>query len=263
MMMNRFMLACGVVLAVASMARAEIRMQQVEYHDGDTVLEGYLAYDDATQELRPAVLVCPEWWGLTDYAKHRADQLAKMGYVAFAADIYGKGAVTEDPQEAGKWHAPFMADRKFTRQRVQAALSTLLAQKYVDSTRVAAIGYCFGGSVALELARAGAPLVGVISFHGDLSRTDNEGPDSIKGKILICHGGADPFVTPQTLASFEAEMKETKTDYQINIYGGAMHAFSNPVADSHHIPGIGYNEQADKRSWAAAKDFFAEIFKQP
>ncbi len=259
--MNRFMLAVGVLLSLASFARAEIRMQQVEYKDGDTVCEGYLAYDDATTDIRPAVLVCPEWWGLDDYPKHRADQLAKMGYVAFVADVYGKGVNTDDPKQAGAWATPFMTDRKVMRVRVQAALDTLLNQKYVDKSRVAAIGYCFGGTCALELARAGAPLAGVVSFHGNLSRTADEGPDNIKAKILVLHGGADPLVPPKVLAAFEAEMIQINASYEINIYSGAEHAFTNPAADSHHIPGIAYNELADHRSWAAMKDFFEEIFK--
>jgi dienelactone hydrolase len=259
--MNRLMCAMGLVLAMTAFARAEIRMQQVEYRDGDTPCEGYLAYDDATTDIRPAVLVCPEWWGLTDYPKHRADQLAKMGYVAFVADIYGQGQTTDDPKQAGAWHAPFMKDRGMMRQRTMAALNTLLGQKYVDKTRVAAIGYCFGGSCVMELARAGAPLAGVVTFHGDLSRTPNEGPDQIKCKILICHGADDPIVPPKVLADCETELKEAGADYEINIYSGAMHAFTNPSADSHHIPGIAYNEQADHRSWAAMKDFFEEIFK--
>jgi dienelactone hydrolase len=259
--MNRFMFAVGMVLSLASLSRAEIRMQQVEYKDGDTVCEGYLSYDDATQDIRPAVLVFPEWWGLDDYPKHRADQLAKMGYVAFVADMYGKGVNTDDPKQAGEWATPLLTDRKMMRQRASAALDTLLNQKYVDKTRVAAIGYCFGGTCALELAREGAPLAGVVSFHGNVSRTADEGPDKITAKILVCHGGADPLVPPKVLAEFEAEMIEVKANYQINIYSNAMHAFTNPAADSHHIPGIGYNEQADKRSWAAMKDFFEEIFK--
>ncbi len=146
--MNRLTLALGLVLALGSFVRAEIRMQQVEYKDGDTTCEGYLAYDDATTELRPAVLVCPEWWGVDDYPKHRADQLAKMGYVAFVADIYGGGVNTENPQKATELSTPFTSDHATMRRRTTAALDTLLQQKYVDKTRVAAIGYCFGGSCA-------------------------------------------------------------------------------------------------------------------
>jgi dienelactone hydrolase len=245
-----------------STVRAEIRTEPVEYHDGPTLLKGFLAYDDATQDVRPGVLVCPEWWGLTDYPKHRAEELAKLGYVAFVADLYGDGRVTADPAEAGAMHAPLMADRKMLRQRTQAALDTLTAHKLVDKTRIAAIGYCFGGAAAIELARAGAPLVGVVSFHGDLSRTPDEGPDHITAKVLVCHGGADTMVTPATLASFEQEMKEAGVDCQINIYSGAKHAFTNPAADTYHLPPVGYNEEADHRSFAAMKDFLAEVFKQ-
>jgi dienelactone hydrolase len=255
------MWALGLVLTLTCFAKAEIRVNTIEYKDGDTVCEGYLAYDDAVTTIRPAVLVCPEWWGMTEYPKHRADQLAKMGYVAFVADMYGAGKTTEDPQQAGAWAGPLLSDRKMLRARAMAGLDTLLAQKYVDKSRVSAIGYCFGGTCCLELARAGAPLAGVVSFHGNLARTADEGPDKITAKILICHGAADPMVPPKQVADFETEMKETKSNYQINIYCDAQHAFTNPAADGHHIPGVAYNEQADKRSWAAMKDFFEEIFK--
>jgi dienelactone hydrolase len=250
-----------ILAALAARACGEIRTQVIEYRDGAAVLEGFMAYDDATEEIRPAVLIAPEWWGLTDYPKHRAEQLARMGYVAFAIDMFGNGKITDDPSEAGKWTGPFYSDRKFCRQRAQAGLDTLLAQKYVDKSRVAAIGYCFGGMVALELARSGAPLAGVITFHGDVRRADDEGPDDIKAKILVCHGGDDPLVPAKALQDFQDEMKEAKADYQINLYSGAKHAFTNPAADSHHIDGIAYNEQADKRSWMALNDFFSEIFK--
>ncbi len=263
--MNRLAIATRfapalIVLLAASLARADIRADPVEYHDGATLLKGYLAYDDATQDVRPGVLVCPEWWGLTDYPKHRAEQLAKLGYVAFVADMYGDGRVTSDPGEAAKMHAPIMADRKLLRQRAQAALDVLMAHKLVDRTRVAAIGYCFGGSTALELARAGAPLAGVVSFHGDLSRTPTEGPDHITAKVLVCHGGDDTLVTPTALATFEQEMKQAGANYQINIYSSAKHGFTNPAADTYHVPPISYNEQADHRSFAAMRDFLAEVF---
>ena len=251
------------MMLVVPVARAELRTQEVEYRDGATVCKGFIAYDDATEDLRPAVLVVPEWWGMTDYPKHRATQLARMGYVAFVADIFGNGKTTDDPQQAGAWATPFNKDRHLMRQRAQAGLDALLSQKYVDKSRVAAIGYCFGGTTCLELARAGAPLVGVISFHGDVRRTDDEGPDNIKAKILVCHGAEDPMVPLAALTLFADEMKQAKADWQVNVYSGAMHAFTNPAADSHHIPGIVYNEQADKRSWMALCDFFAELFRTP
>ena len=250
------------LLAVAAAARADVRTEPVEYHDGPMLLKGYLAYDDATQDVRPGVLVCPEWWGLTDYPKRRAEQLARLGYVAFVADLYGGGRVTADPGEAGQMHAPLMADRQMLRQRTRAALDVLTAHKLVDKSRVAAIGYCFGGAAALELARAGAPLVGIVAFHGDLSRTPTEGPDHVRAKVLVCQGADDPFVPPVALAAFEQEMKQEGADYQINLYGHTQHAFTNPAADTYHVPGVVYNAESDHRSWAAMRDFLAEIFKQ-
>jgi dienelactone hydrolase len=199
---------------------------------------------------------------LTEYPKHRATMLARMGYVAFVADIYGDSKITDDPKQAGAWATPFLNDRQLMRRRAQEALDTLLEQKYVDKSRVAAIGYCFGGTAALELARAGAPLVGVISFHGNVARNETDGPDNIKAKILVCHGGDDPMVPMNAIDAFVDEMKQAKADYQLNVYSGAMHAFTNPDADAHHIPGIAYNEQADKRSWMALNDFFAELFRK-
>jgi dienelactone hydrolase len=258
--MMKFAMAVAALLGAATIVRADIRTQQVEYHDGDTVCEGFLAYDDANENLRPAVLIFPEWWGLTDYPKMRAVELAKLGYVAFVADVYGKGKTTEDPKQAGAWATPFLKDRSLLRRRCTAAMDTLTGQKYVDKEKVAAIGYCFGGACALELARSGAPLVGVVAFHGELSRTPVDGPDRIKGKVLICHGAADPIVTPKELADFEKEMQDAGADYQINIYGHAMHAFTNPAADQHHLPGIGYNAEADHRSWAAMRAFLDEVF---
>ena len=262
--MGRCLFASSLMFAmciVAPMARGAIRTTPIEYRDGPVVLEGYLAYDDATADARPAVLIAPEWWGLTDYEKHRAEQLARMGYVAFVIDMYGKGQATNDPQQAGKWATPFHSDRNLMRRRAKAGLDVLMSQKMTDPKRVAAIGYCFGGSVVLELARAGEPLAGVITFHGDLSRAENEGPDNITAKILICQGADDPMVSAQAVSAFEQEMKEAKANYQINLYGARCMPFTNPAADEHHIPGIGYNKQADKRSWMALCDFFEELFQ--
>jgi dienelactone hydrolase len=259
--MHRYLIALALLLVIAPLAGAKIRTQPVEYRDGPVVLEGYLAYDDASQDVRPGILIAPEWWGLTDYPKHRAEELAQMGYVAFVIDMYGNGKTTADPKQAGEWSTPFHNDRNLMRRRAQAGLDALLNQKYVDPNHVAAIGYCFGGAAVLELARAGVPLAGVISFHGDLSRTRNESPDHIKAKVLVCQGADDPFTPPTAVAEFEQEMKEAKANYQINVYGGAVHAFTNPNADQFHIPGIAYNQQADRRSWSALKNFFAELFE--
>ena len=256
--------AAVVVLSVATAARADLRTQTVEYRDGATVLHGYLAYDDATEARRPGVLVCPEWWGVTQYPKDVAEKLAKLGYVAFVADYYGMGKTTVDPQEAARLSAPFMADRKLFRERGRKAFDFLAGDKHVDPARIAAIGYCFGGAAALELARDGVPLVGVVTFHGSLGRTPTEGPDHFAPglKVLICQGGADPLVPPQQLATCDQELKQEGVDHQIDIFSGAKHAFTNPAADSYHIPQIGYDPEAARRSWVAAKDFLGEVFGQ-
>jgi dienelactone hydrolase len=259
---NVLLVVASLLALLGNRAMAEIRNQPIEYRDGASVLEGYLAYDDATQDLRPGVLIAPEWWGVDDYPKHRAQQLARMGYVAFVIDMYGKGNVTDDPQQAGEWMKPFATDRKLMRQRALAGLDVLLSQKYVDPKRVAGIGYCFGGTVVLELARAGAALNGVVSFHGGLTRTADEGPDNIKAKVLVCQGADDPLASVSFVPTFIDEMKLAKADYQINIYSGAQHAFTNPASETRHIPGIAYNAQADRRSWMAMDDFFEEIFHQ-
>ncbi len=260
--MNRLVTSIALaVLLAATAARADLRTQTVEYYDGSTKCEGFLAYDDATADARPGVLVCPEWWGLTDYPKRRAEQLARLGYVAFVADIYGGGQVTAEPAEATRLSKPFGADRALVRRRAGAALDVLMNDKRVDKAHVAAIGYCFGGMAVLELARGGSPLAGVVAFHGSLGRTDAEGPDHITGKVLVCHGADDPLVPAPALAAFEQEMKREKVDYEIDLYGGAMHAFTNPAAATYHVAGVAYDAEADRRSWASAQDFLAEVLK--
>jgi dienelactone hydrolase len=232
----------------------------IDYRQGDTDLQGLLVYDDAIQGPRPGVLVFPEWWGLTDYPKHRAEQLAQLGYVAFAADMYGKGVTTDNPADAGKLAGNVLDDLDLLRGRAQTAYTMLAKDSHVDTHRIAAIGYCFGGTVALELARSGANLVGVVSFHGRLSTNRPEDAKNIKGKILVCTGGDDAFIPPSQVEAFEDEMRQAHVDWQVMVFGGARHAFTNPQADSHHIPNIAYNPEADHRSWAAMRAFFDEIF---
>ena len=205
------------------------------------------------------MLIFPEWWGVTDYPKHRAEQLAKLGYVAFAADMYGDGKSTDDPKEAGKWAGGVKGDNDLLR-RAAAALDQLKANPLVDGSKIAAIGYCFGGTVGLELARSGAPLAAVVSFHGDLSTKKPDDAANIKGKVLVCTGGDDAFVPPSQITAFEDEMRNGKVDYQVIVYGGAHHAFTNPDADRHGIDNIKYSESADRRSFAAMKALFDEVF---
>jgi dienelactone hydrolase len=253
----------------ASVARAEIKTQAIEYKDGDVVLEGFLVFDDAVatkSKLAPGVVVYPEWWGTNDYPKMRAKKLAQLGYVAFAADMYGKGKITEDPKQAGAWAGEFKGDAAKMQKRVQAAFDVLTKQPMVDKTRLAAIGYCFGGTCALELARTGAPLKSVVAFHaGQLSaggseKEAQEANSKIHATLTICHGQADGFVPAEEIAKFHAQMKAAKIDYQFTSYADAVHAFTNPDADKFKIPGIAYNAKADARSWELMKSAFVEAF---
>ena len=232
----------------------------VEYSQGKTALEGFLAWDDAIPGARPGVLVVHQWMGLGQYERSRAEQLAKLGYVAFCADIYGKGVRPSSPQEAGKVSSIYKKDRALTRARVEAALAQLRADPLVDVKRIATIGYCFGGMVALELARSGASLAGVVVFHGDLSNPTPTDDENIKCKVLALQGGDDPFVTQRDVEAFENHMRAAGVNWQVNQYGGAVHAYTDPLAGNNKSLGVAYNAQADRRSWQAMKDFFAEIF---
>jgi len=255
-------LATVMMLALGfSTAGAEVRTKVVEYNEGNTALEGFLAWDDAVKGPRPGVLVVHEWTGLGKYAKSRAEQLAKLGYVAFAADIYGKGVRPSTPEEAGKTAGIYKGDRTLTRARAKAALAQLLANPLVDPKRVAAIGYCFGGMVALELARSGADVAGVVAFHGDLSNPNPEDDKNIKCKVLALQGGDDPFVSTKEVEAFEGRMRAAGVNWQVIQFGGAVHAYTNPDAGNDNSKGMAYNAQADRRSWQAMKDFFAEIFQ--
>ncbi len=250
------------LLFVAADARAALRTEVVEYRQGGTVLEGYLAYDDAIAGKRPGVLVVHEWMGLNAYAKRRAEQLAGLGYVAFAADIYGKGVRAGDAKEAGALAGKYRGDRPLLRARAAAGLDVLRKNPMVDPGRVAAVGYCFGGTTVLELARSGADLSGVVSFHGGLDTPTPGDARNIKGKVLALQGADDPFAPAAQVAAFEDEMRKGGADWQLVLYGGAVHGFSNPDGGSDNSKGYAYNEKADRRSWDAMKAFFAEIFKQ-
>jgi dienelactone hydrolase len=256
----QYLTAAIVVIFLTASASAMLHSESVEYKQGDTVCKGFLAYDDALQGKRPGVLVVPEWWGLNDYAKSRASQLAMMGYVAFAADIYGGGATTTDPKEAGKLATQFRSNRPLLRERAKAALDALEKSDMCDSKRVAAIGYCFGGGTVLELARSGADLAGVVSFHGNLDTPNPDDARNIKAKVLVMTGADDPNVPEAKVAAFEDEMRNAKVDWQVVIFGNAVHGFTNPANGSDNSKGVAYNEKADHRSWEYMKVFFAEIF---
>lgn len=253
-------LLVAMIAALSGVAEAKLVTKTVEYRQGDTVLEGYVAYDDAVTGQRPGVLVVHEWTGLGKYARNRAAQLADLGYVAFAADIYGKGVRPSSREEAGREAGKYLSDRKLLRKRVVAGLEELLKQSQVDPTRIAAIGYCFGGTTVLELARSGAKLNGVVSFHGGLSSENPSDGKNIKARILVLHGADDPRVPQQQVVAFHEEMRNGGVDWHMVSYGGAVHSFTNPDAGNDPSKGNAYNEKADRRSWVAMKSFFAEIF---
>jgi len=254
-------------LAAASGVAAKIVTKPVAYEHGGVKLEGYLAYDDTKASAAakaPGVVVLPEWWGLTEYPKSRAEQLAKLGYVAFAVDMYGAGVVTGDPKKAGELAGQFYG-RPLMAERAAAGLTQLVKSGLVDEKRVAAIGYCFGGATVQALAYSGAPLAGIVSFHGSLIPASAEAAAKNQAKFLVCHGAVDPFIKPEELAAFSKSMDEGKFDYQFVSYAGAIHAFSNPKADeiakaAGLVGGVGYHAAADRRSWEHMRSFFAEIF---
>lgn len=257
------------LVALSTPARAEIKTQLVEYKHGELVLQGFLAFDDAIASAKtpaPGIVVCPEWWGNNQYAHDRATKLAGLGYVALAIDMYGKGQVTTDPKVAGEWSGGVMKDAALRRARARAGYDVLAARPEVDPKRMAAIGYCMGGTVALELARSGAPLAAVVVFHaGNLLAAGDDAAaladnSKIKAFVTVCHGQDDGFVPKGDVERFHAQMKAAKVDYQFIAYAGAVHAFTNPDADSYKLPGVAYDKRADQRSWDTLRSAFAETF---
>jgi dienelactone hydrolase len=259
--MHRTIFAAIIFLLGAS-AMGAIKTETIEYKQGDTTLKGYLAYDDSGPAQRPGVLVVPEWWGLNDYAKGRAEQLAKLGYVAFAADMYGDGKTTDDIKAAPALSGPLMEDRSLMRARVNAAFDQLKNRPEVDPAKLAAIGYCFGGTSVLELARSGTPLLGVVCFHGGLATPHPDDAKNIKGRVLVLTGANDAFIPPAQRDAFAKEMADAKVNWEMDVYSDAVHAFTNPTAGSHGVPNIQYNKEADERSFARMQAFFGEIFGQ-
>jgi dienelactone hydrolase len=261
----------ALLLALGALpAGAAIVTRTVDYEHAGAKLQGFLAYDDALTAggKQPGVLVVHEWWGLNDYVRGRAVKLAKLGYVAFALDMYGKGVLATDPKAAGDLAGAFYG-KPLMAERAQAGLDQLLATGLVDPARVAAIGYCFGGSTVQALAYAGAPLAGIVSFHGGLIPATPEAAARVRAKILICHGASDPSTNREKLDAYLKSLDDTKLDYQFIQYAGALHAFTNPDADAIALanPGmkgfIGYSPSADHRSWQDMQVFFAEVLAAP
>jgi dienelactone hydrolase len=248
----------------AAAGTAAVTEKAIDYKEGDTALEGFLATPAklAPGAKVPLVIVVHEWMGLEDYEKTRAKMLAELGYVAFAADIYGKGVHTKDMTEAGKLAGKYKGDRPLMRKRIQAAIDTASKFPGVYASRIAVIGYCFGGTVALEAARAKMPIVAAVSFHGGLSTPNPKDTAGIKAKVAVFHGADDPTVSPEEVAAFQQEMREAKADWEFTSYGNTVHKFTNPEIAFKPGAAMGYNEKADHRSWQAMQDFFKETFKK-
>lgn len=254
------LLAIAGLSLLASNVMAAVKSEAVQYEHDGTKLTGYLYYDDAKTDKRPGVMVVHEWWGLNDYAKKRAEMLAELGYVAFAADMYGDGKVTDKPAQAKEWMTEITSDVDAWRATANAGLAQLKKSDKVDPEKLAAIGYCFGGGTILQMAYGGTDIDGVVSFHGSLPSA----PDGaeIKTKVLAFHGNADAMVPSATVAKFSEQMEKSDADWQFMAFGsGVRHGFTNPDAGKYGIENLKYDEKADQRSWAEMQDFFGEIFK--
>lgn len=261
-----FRLLLGLVLALSvAPAFAAIKGETVTYKAGDTVLKGYLAYDDAVQGKRPGVLVIHEWWGNDEYARDRARALVKLGYTVFAADMYGNGKIVDHPDKAGAAMNELLGDAKTLRARFDAALDVLKKHRTTDARRIAAIGYSMGGRIVLQMARDGVDITGVVDFYGSLDTSNPAKPDKVKAKVLVLNGADDPLVPPAAVDAFKNEMDTAKVDYKFVNYPGAKHCFTNPSSDAlaakFKLP-FAYHAEADKQSWTEMSKFFDGLFKK-
>jgi dienelactone hydrolase len=256
----RYMMFILAAITITGTANAKVVTQSVDYLHGDVKLQGYLAFDDSIAGKMPGVLIVHEWWGLNDYARGRAEELARMGYMAFALDMYGKGKSTEHPEEASAWMKMVNSNVEQWQQRATAGLDVLKKQPKVDTSRIAAIGYCFGGATVQVLAYGGADLKGVVSFHGSLIPPNAEQAGRTRAKILICHGAQDPMNTPDSMTAYVNAMNAASIDWQLIAYGGTRHSFTNPGADKRGMDALAYNPSADHRSWQHMIAFFDELF---
>jgi len=262
--MKRILTGILVFLFVQTLSHAAIQEEEVSYSSGDTALRGFMAYDDAIQGQRPGVLVVHEWWGHNDYARKRARMLAKMGYTALAVDMYGDGKLAEHPDDAGKFSGEVKKNMTEAEARFRAALELLQNQPMVDSDRVAAIGYCFGGGIVLEMARRGVDLDGVVSYHGVLATDAPAEKGKVKARVLVFNGADDPFVPPEQVKAFEKEMAGAGVTYMFINYPGVKHSFTVAGADKRgkqfDLP-LEYNRKADTDSWTRTERFFDSLFQ--
>lgn len=254
----------SVFLLLPLAAQAAVVGKTVEYVAGGEKMKGYMAYDDAIKGKRPGVLVVHEWWGLNDYAKKRANMLAEAGYVALAVDMYGGGKTVDNPQDAGALAGAVNKNPQLARTRFEAAQKFLGVQPLVKRGQIAALGYCFGGAIVLNMARIGEPLKGVVSYHGILASDVPVKPGDIKAKVRVFTGEADPMVPPEHVEAFRTEMTNARADWQLVSYPGVKHTFTNPEADVYAakfgLP-LKYDAHADQSSWAHTLDFLKAVFK--
>lgn len=242
-------------------AEAKIKLEKIEYKSGDNLFVGVVAYDSALKGKKPGVVVFHNWMGITQETESKISELAKLGYVAMAGDIYGKGIRPKDAKEAGALATIYKNDRKLLRERVNLALVELAKNPKVDSKKLLATGYCFGGTAALELGRSGAELLGIVSFHGGLANPNPADAKNIKAQVQIYHGGIDPFVSAEEVNAFKKEMDDAKVTYQFTAFSGAVHSFTEKAAGDDASKGQAYNALADRRSWEGMKNFFQELTK--
>lgn len=259
--MTRFLTILTMLFAIT--VQAEVVGREVSYQGDGITMKGYLTWDDNIQGKRPGVLVVHEWWGHNQYARDRAKQLAALGYTALAVDMYGQGRHTSHPDQAGEYMQAAMAKAEGMKNRFMAAMRTLQADPHTDADEIAAIGYCFGGAVVLNMAKAGVDLEGVVSFHGSLASVFPAKKGDVEAKVLAFNGAEDTLVTPEQIDSFKKEMDAADVDYQFVNYPGVKHSFTNPAADQlaeeTGLP-LGYDAAADQDSWQQMQGFFKAIF---
>lgn len=260
--MRRVALTLTLLLLTAGFVQAEVKTKTIPYTHNGAQFEGVLTWEDAIEGKRPGVLVVHEWWGLDKYAKSRAEQLAKLGYVAFAADMYGKGKMANHPMEATKFASEVRSNVKDWQARATKALDILKSQEECDPEHLAAIGYCFGGSTSLQLAYTGADLDAVVSFHGAPQTPTEEQAKAIKARILIAHGAADKFIPEANLKAMTGAFDKAGVKYKLEAYKDAEHSFTVPDADARNVPGLKYNKEADEQSWKSMQELFEETLKK-
>ena len=263
--MERLFLFLAVSLLFVSNVFAEVKGKDVTYEANGTTLKGFLAYDDSSTEKRPGVIVVHEWWGQNEYARSRATQLAELGYIALAVDMYGDGKTADHPEDATKFMNEAFSNMELFKKKFEAGLQLLKSQEQTNPEKIAAIGYCFGGATVLGMARAGVDLDGVVSFHGMLATETPAQKGNVKASILVFHGGSDPFVPKEQADAFKKEMTDAEVDFKFVEFEGVQHSFTNPgateVGKKFGKPFV-YNEDADKKSWAEMQVFLKSVFSE-